>query len=239
MNSQTAAWPPQRIARIAGFLLLLTIGAGGFGELYIPNEVIVPTDAAATAKNILTSEWMFRLGFAGYVIEALCDVGLTWAFYLLLKPAGRELALLAAWLRIVSTAVFAAAELFYLVPLLLLRGAPYLKTFSTEQLQTLALLSLKLYAYGAIVPTIFYGVCWIILGWLMIRSGYLPKLLGALMMLAGLGFVLRNFALFLVPAYASPYLMLPMFVGSLLLTFWLLVRGVNLRKWQEAVAPVE
>ena len=131
------AWSPQRTARFAGVLLLLTIIGCGFGEFYVPSIIIVSADANATAKNILASEWMFRLGFAGYLLEALCDVGLTFAFYELLKPAGRELALLAAFLRIVSTAVFAAAELFYFAPLLVLKGAGYLKTFSPDQLHSL------------------------------------------------------------------------------------------------------
>jgi Domain of unknown function (DUF4386) len=173
----------------------------------------------------------------GYLLEALCDVGLTFAFYELLKPAGRELALLAAFLRIVSTAVFAAAELFYFAPLLILKGAEYLNTFSHDQLNSLGLLSLKLYAYGAIVPTVFYGAAWIILGYLIWRSGYLPRLLGTLMAIAGLGFVIQNFALVLAPAYASQFLALPMMVGAVLLTVWLLAKGVDLRKWQERAAP--
>lgn len=236
MYPVSSGWPPQRIARIAGVLLLLTMIGGGFGELYVQSAVIVPNDAAATARNIIAWDGVYRLGFVGYIIEALCDVGLTWVFYLLLAPAGKELALLATLLRIVSTAVFAAAELFYLAPLVILRGSDYLKTFSPEQLHTLALLSLRFYGYGTIVPTIFYGAAWLILGWLIVRSRYLPKILGLLLVLAGLGFVVQNLAQIVAPAYASQYLMLPMFVGVLFLMIWLLVRGVNMEKWQEAVS---
>ena len=145
--------------------------------------------------------------------------------------------LLAAFMRIVSTAVFAAAELFYFAPLLILKGAGYLNTFSHDQLNSLGLLSLKLYAYGAIIPTVFYGAAWIILGYLIWRSGYLPRLLGILLAMAGLGFVIQNFALILAPAYASQFLVLPMMVGAVLLTVWLLAKGVDLRKWQERAAP--
>jgi hypothetical protein len=112
MTLRTDGWSPQFVARVAGILLLLSYVGGGFGEYYIPSKIIVSGDAAATAGNIIASDWLFRMGFAGYLVEALCDVGLTLLFYVLLKPAGRELALLAAFLRIVSTAAFASAELF-------------------------------------------------------------------------------------------------------------------------------
>ena len=100
----------QTYARIAGVLFLISIVAGGFGEFYVPSTLIVSADATATANNIRASEWLFRLGFAGYLVEALCDIGLTLVLYVLLRRVHEELALLAAFFRLVSTAVFAAAE---------------------------------------------------------------------------------------------------------------------------------
>jgi hypothetical protein len=123
--------------------------------------------------------------------------------------------------------------LFYIAPLLLLKNADYLKTFSHEQLNTLVLLSLKLYDYGTFAPTVFYGAAWVILGYLVIKSGYLPKIFGILLLLGGLGFVARSFALIVAPIYASSYLLLPLAAGGVLLAVWLLVRGVNGKKWQE------
>ncbi|MBI3675067.1 MAG: DUF4386 domain-containing protein [Proteobacteria bacterium] len=239
MTTRSAAWSPQFIARIGGLLLLISLVAGGFGEFYVPSKVIVSSDAAATAKNIVAFGWLYRLGYAGYIVEALCDTGLTLVFYLLLKPVGRELALLAFLLRIISTAVFAAAELFYFAPTVILGGANTLKAFPPDQLNALSLLSLKLYGYGAIVPTVFYGVAWIVLGYLMWKSRYLPRLLGALLILAGVSTVFRNLALILAPAYASSYLLLPLVGGGLFLMLWLLVRGVNVRKWQEWQQPAD
>jgi len=226
----------QTYARIAGVLFLLSIVAGAFGELYVPSRIIVSSDAAATAKNINALGWLFRLGFAVYLVEAVCDIALTLIFYVLLRPVRRDLALLAAFFGLVSTALFGVAELFYFAASLILGGANYLKTFSPDQLNTLALLSLKLYGYGGGIFMVFYGVAAVLRGYLIYRSGYLPRVLGMLLVLAGLGFVAKNFALVLAPAYASDGLLLPMFLAGVSLTVWLLVRGVDVTKW-EAKAP--
>ena len=225
--------PVQTYARIAGVLFLITIVAGGFGEFYVPSTLIVSADATATANNIRASEWLFRLGFAGYLVEALCDIGLTLVLYVLLRRVHEELALLAAFFRLVSTAVFAAAELFYFAATFILGGAAYLKTFSPDQLNALALLSLKLYGYGGGIFMVFYGIPSILLGYLMFRSGYFPRILGALMALGGLGFVVRNFLLVLAPAWASSLLLLAMTLAVLPMTVWLLVKGIDVRKWEE------
>jgi len=228
--------PVQTYARIAGVLFLITIVAGGFGEFYVPSTLIVSADATATANNIRASEWLFRLGFAGYLVEALCDIGLTLVLYVLLRRVHEELALLAAFFRLVSTAVFAAAELFYFAATFILGGAAYLKTFSPDQLNALALLSLKLYGYGGGIFMVFYGIPSILLGYLMFRSGYFPRILGALMALGGLGFVVRNFLLVLAPAWASSLLLLPLILAVLPMTFWLLVKGIDVRNWEEMSA---
>ena len=223
----------QTYARIAGVLFLISIVAGGFGEFYVPSTLIVSADATATANNLRASQWLFRLGFAGYLVEAMCDIGLTLVLYVLLRRVHEELALLAAFFRLVSTAVFGAAELFYFAATFILGGAAYLKTFSPDQLNALALLSLKLYGYGGGIFMVFYGIPSILLGYLMFRSGYFPRVLGALMALGGLGFVVRNFLLVLAPAWASSLLLLPMTLAVLPMTVWLLVKGVDVRKWEE------
>jgi hypothetical protein len=231
--AETRSASIQTYARIAGVLFLLSIVAGGFGEFYVPDKLIVPSDAAATAKNVIAHEYLFRMGFAAYLVEATCDIALTLIFYVLLSPVGKNLALLAAFFRLVSTSVFGVAELFYFAALPILGGSDYLKTFSPEQLNTLALLSLKLYGYCGEIFMVFYGVASILFGYLIFRSGYLPKILGALLALAGFGFVTSNFALVFAPAYASSGFLLPMPIAALSLTLWLLVRGVNVPKWEE------
>jgi hypothetical protein len=229
----------QKYARIAGVLFLLTIVAGFFGEAYVPSRLIVSGDATATARNITTFNSLFRLGFAIYLVEALCDVALSLVLYELLKPVQKNLALLAAFFGLISTGLYAVAELFYFAPSIILGDSNALKTFSPDQLNTLALLSLKVFGYGAGIFMVFYGVAALIRGYLIFRSGYLPRFLGVLLVLAGLGFIIKNFALVLAPAYASDVLLLPMFLAVVSLTAWFLVKGVDVPKWQARSATIE
>lgn len=221
----------QRYARIAGVLFLISMVAGGFGEAYVPSKLMVSGDAAATAANIRSFDFLYRLGFAAFLIESLCDITLALILYALLKPVSKELSLLAAFFGLVGTALFAFAELFYFAPPLIMGGAGYLKTFSPDQLNALVLLSLKFYSYGGMIFTAYYGMSWIVRAYLIFRSGYLPRFLGVLMAIGGLGFVVRNFLLILAPAYASDVFLMLMFPGGLVMTIWLLVKGVDLPKW--------
>jgi len=223
----------QAYARAAGVLFLLSLIGGGFGEGYMPSKVIVSNDAAATAANIKAFAFLFRLAFAGFLLESLCDTALSLNFYVLLKPVNKHLSLLAAFFGLMATATFAVTEIFYFMAMSWLGDAAYLKTFQPEQLQTIALLSLKYYTYGGALLTVYYGVAWIVRSYLIFHSGYLPKLIGVLMAIGGLGFVVRNFLLVLAPAYASDVLLMLLFPGGLLLMIWLLIRGVNVAKWNE------
>ncbi len=232
MNNESA----QRYARIAGVLFLLSIIAGGFGEAYVPSKLIVSDDATATAENLRNSDLLFRAGFASYLVEAVSDIGLSLVLYVLLKPVHKNLALLAAFFGLVSTAVFACAELFHFAALLFIGNADYLRTFSADQLNTLMLLSLKFYGYGGGIFMVFYGVASVLRGYLIFRSGYLPKFLGALLLLAGLGFIIKNFLLVLAPRYASDFFLLPMLLAVVSLAAWLLVRGVDVAKLQRTAA---
>jgi hypothetical protein len=226
----------QRYARVAGVLFLISLVAGGLGEAYIP-WIIVAGDAAATVANIRNFDMLYRLGFATFMIESLCDITIVLLMYALLKPVNREVSLLAGFIGLVGTAVFAVAELFYIAPVLIVGGsASYLSTFSPEQLNSLAMLSLKFYSYGGMITTAYYGMSWILRAYLIFRSGYLPKFLGVLMAIGGLGFLVRNFLLILAPAYASDALLMLMFPGGLTLAIWLLVKGVNVPKWKAKVS---
>src|SRR5882672_2488548 len=198
----------QRYARVAGVLFLLSMVAGGFGEAYIPSKLIVSGDAAATVANLKNFDFLYRLGFAAFMVESLCDITLALILYALLKPVSKELSLLAAFFGLIGTALFAFAELFYLAPLVIMKGAGYLQTFSPDQLNSLALLSLKFYGFAGMIFTAYYGLAWIVRAYLIFRSSYLPKFLAVLMAIGGIGFVVRNFLLILAPAYASDVLLM-------------------------------
>jgi uncharacterized protein DUF4386 len=116
----------------------------------------------------------------------------------------------------------------------LMRVGP-LNAFSTEQINALILLSLRLYEFAAAIFSAYYGIGWILRGYLMFYSGYLPKFLGVLMAIGGIGFVARNFLLILAPAYASPVLLMLIFPGGVLLMVWLLVKGVDVPQWNARV----
>ena len=215
---------------------MLSMIGGGFGEFYAPATLIVSGDAGATAANILTHNAMFRWGFAAYMLEAICDIALAWIMYVILRPVHKDIALLAAFFGLVSTAVFACAELFYFAATFILGGADYLNTFSPDQINTLGLLSLKFYGFGAGIFMAFYGSATLIRGYLIYRSTFLPRFLGVLLMIAGVGFILKNFTLVVAPTYSSDLLLLPVFVSGLLLTGWFLTKGVDAAKWEARAA---
>lgn len=221
----------QRYARIAGVLFLISLVAGGFGEAYVPMKVIVSGDAAATAANIKAYDSLFRLGFAGFLIESLCDIGLALIFYTLLKPVNKQLSLLAAFFGLVGTTLFATAELFFFLPTFILGDQAWLTTFSSNQLNSLVVLSLRFFGFGVAISSLYYGMGWLVRSYLMFRSGYLPKFLGVLMAIGGLAFVVQAFGRVFVPRFPSSMLMALLFPGALLLTVWLLVKGVNKARW--------
>ena len=244
MNSQTRNSSPlirqrsssiQVYARLAGVLILLSFIGGGFGEAYVPAKLAV-SDAATTMENLRHSEMMFRFGFAGYLLEACCDVTLALLFYVLLKPVHRYVSLLAAFFGLLGTATFAAAELFYFAPTLLLRNGSYLKSFSPDQLNTLALLWFKLFGLGAAIFTVFYGLGWVLKGYLIFRSDYFSKFLGVLMAVGGMAFIVSNFTAVLAPNYRSDWLLVLMMPGLLLLSVWLLFKGVDVPGWERKMA---
>ena len=220
-------------ARVAGILFLLSMFGGGVGEFYVPSQMIVSGDAAATARNITENEFLFRFGFAAYLIEAVCDIALSLVFYVLLRPVHKELALLAAFFGLVSTSVFAIGEIFYFAALILLKDASYLKTFSPEQRQTLAYLGIRMYGTVTAAFMLFYGIASILRGYLMFRSGYLPKFLGVLLAVAGASFVVRSSLFVLAPSYASSAFLFPAFLAGFSLTVWFLVKGLDAAKWND------
>jgi hypothetical protein len=221
-------------SRAAGILLILTMFGGWFGEVQIPSQFMTG-DAATAAAKLRIDDDLFRLGFAIYLIEAFSDLVLAWLFYVILRPVHRDLALLSAFFGIVSMSLFAVTKMFYFSAPLFLKSK-YLTAFSAEQLAALAGGFLSLYGGLSGLFMLFYGTAWIIRGYLTFRSGYLPRFLGALMAVAGLGFFAKNLTKLLAPAYSSDLLLAPMFLNVVALAIWMLVRGVDQTKWDRAVA---
>src|SRR5438270_9826012 len=229
---------PRFKARITGVLYLLTILTGIFAQGFVSGKLVVDGDAAATATNILAHRSLFQLGFASYLIEMACQIVMTALFYDLLKPAGRSVSLVAAFLGLAGCVIKTFSRLFYIAPLFILGGDHYLNVFDPEQLRALALLFLKVNDRGAGMALAFFGFYALLTGYLIFKSTFLPRILGVVSMLAGAGWLA-----FLYPPlgyrlffYIAPFGLL----GTAAMIFLLPVFGVHEQRWKrQAGAAVE
>lgn len=217
----------KRYTRAAGVAMLLSIVFGFLGEMYLPGRLIVSGDAAATAAHIRGNPTLFRLTFASYLVEGICDVVLLVLFYVLLKPVNRNLALLSAFFGVVSMVTFAIAQSSFFAASLILRETAGMTAFTIEQREALALLAVRI---GSMIAGLFlcmYGIASMIRGYLIARSRYLPRILGILLVIGGAGFFLRSITYLLVPSLSSPLLLLPMALAGIPLMGWFLWRGID------------
>ncbi len=234
-ESSVARWP-QHYARLCGVFYLYIIVAGIFAELFVRTKLVIPADAGATARNILAHESLFRLGFSGEILHLSFDVMVAVILYALLRRVDRSIALLAAFMRLACDLILAVASMSHFAALKLLHGGSSLEAFSAEQLHSLALWVMNLHADAYAISLVFFGFACLALGHLLYHSGFLPKLLGLLLALAGLCYLFTSFAQFLDPPFAQtlfPVFFIPCFVGELAFAFWMLLKGVDLAKWRE------
>ena len=234
ISHRTNERSPVLNARIAGALYLLTIVTGIFAQGFVSERLVVSGDAFATATNIMTHKIFYELGFTFYLIEMTSQIAVTALFYDLLKPVNRSLSLVAAFLGLSGCIIKVISRLFYVAPLLVVGGAQYLNAFDQKQLQALALLFLKVNDRGAGIALAFFGFYALLTGWLIIRSTFLPRILGWLSVVGGLGWLT-----FLYPPLGySLFLYLAAFgiLGAAALILWLIVFGVNEQRWREQAA---
>src|SRR6266403_725925 len=222
---------PRFKARITGAFYLLTILTGIFAQGFVSGRLVVDGDAAATATNILMHKSLFQLGFAVYLIEMACQIAMTALFYDLLKPAGKSISLVAAFLGLTGCIIKTLSRLFFIAPLFILGGAHYLRVFSAEQLQALALLFLMVNDHGAAIALVFFGFYALLTGYLIVRSTFMPRILGVLSILGGLGWM--SFLYQPLGYRLFPYLAALGILGAASLILWLLVFGVNEQRWKE------
>ena len=216
----------RKSALVAGFGLLLMAIFAPIANFGVFETLIVPGDATATADNIMASPGLFRTGIFVFLIVAILDVVVSWALYILLKPVNKSLSLLAAWLRVVYAAIFVSALSQPLIVLQLLNGSEYLKVFETNQLHVQVLLSLNAFIDEWNMGLVIFGLHLLILGYLAFKSGYIPKILGILVIIAGLGYLIDNLGKLLSPNYNVTIAMFT-FIGEVLLIFWLLWKGIK------------
>jgi hypothetical protein len=215
-------------ARLAGVLYLTVIALGIFAELVVRSRLIVTGDADATAANILESQWLFRLGFAADLTVFLCDVALAVILFVLFRHVSETLSLLAAAFRLTQTAIIGLNLLHMFAALLVLREAGYLGELEPGEADALSLLFLDLHRYGYTLGLTFFALSTLLIAYLALRSGVVPRTLCLLLGAAGVGYLADSAAFFLVPGYdgsISPVLLAPALVGELWFAFWLLLRG--------------
>lgn len=223
----------KRKARIAGVLYLLMGIAGMIGLMYVPSKIIVPDDIAATAHNIGTSSFLFRAGIVSNLLCQTLFIFLVLALYHLLKEVNRKQALLMLTLVVVSVPIAFLATLNELGVLVVLSGRDFLSVFNQDQLNALAMFLLKLYEHGNNLAEIFWGLWLFPFGYLVYRSGFIPKIFGILLMIACVGYLANSITVLLFPEHmdlVSPFTTVTGTVGEFSIIFWLLIKGVRNRQ---------
>ena len=229
LNSVKAA------ARIAGGLYLLITLLSIFVHFYVPAQLIVPGDATTTANQIIASEGLFRMAIGSELVLLLSEIVLSVLLYVIFLPVNKTLSLLAAVSRLAMTTIHGFNLLTHFIVLLLLGGASYLMVFAPTQLHALAMVFLDAYNYGFTIGIVFLFLHALILGYLIFKSGYFPRILGVLFIIASIGYLIDSFSHILIPNYKTGpvYLALPIALAEIAFPLWLLIKGVNVEGWEK------
>ena len=237
VTERIAEASPRFKARIAGFLYLLIIIGGLFAPFaFAPSGMMLGDGALPTTAKILASKPLYVLGGAAQLIVYTCDIGVALILYDLLKPVSRGISLLATVFRIVFVAVASANMFNHFAPLIFLSGAAYLSSFNPEQLQALALAFIKLRTFGFDIALVFFGLHCLVVGCLLFKSTFFPRILGIGLALGGVGYM-ANVLTTAIPqaigVHLFPYVMVLAGVTEISLTLWLIIVGVNVPRWKE------
>lgn len=230
---------PLRWARTAGLLYMVITVAAIIAHIYMPETLIVPGDGATTAANIMASEGLFRAAIGSELVVLLSEIVLSIILYVLFRPVSKTLSLIATVSRLAMTTIHGVNLLNYFFVLLLLGGQGYLAAFNTDQVHALVALFLDAHHYGFTIGIAFLTIHVFALGYLIYKSGYFPRILGVLFLLAGVGYFVDSFALLLSPTYDTTpaILALPITIAEISFPLWLLIKGLNIKGWQARVPP--
>ncbi len=229
----------QRISISAGIGYLIIFITGIFSNFFVLENLIVQGDAAATATNIINNDFLYRIGILSFIIMVLFDVFLAWALYVILIPVNKNISLLSGWLRLVNSAIFGIALYNLITVLKILHNSDYLKAFGSAQLHAQMMLSFDTFNIIWLIGLLFFGLHLFVLGYLIFKSGYISKIIGILLVIAGIGYLIDSFANFLLTDYNNYkdiFLMIvivPGIIGELSLTFWLLLKSKKIPEIKE------
>ena len=226
---------PRQLARTAGALYLINIVAGAFAIGLVP-AVLVGPDMATTAHNIQAHELLYRLGLVAHVVVDVTNIPMAVIFYDLFKVVNRRLALLDVFFTLVATSVEVAGIPSQFTPLVLLGSSNYTSALPPAQLHALAYLPGDLSTIDYSIYGVFYGFDFICVAYLVLKSTFLPRAIGALLAIDALAYLADGFANMLAPGFAAhlvPWIGLPTIIAEGSLCLWLLMVGVNVERWKE------
>jgi len=232
MTDSTKAISPLTYARIAGVLYLLMIPLGIFGILYVPTALIVSGDAAATANNILANESLYRLSIFSALLIQIVQIFLVLVLYKLLKYVNKIHAVLMVVFALAAVPIAMLNELNQYAVLLLLGGADYLTLFGADQLHSQMMFFLDLHEHGIFIAQLFWGLWLFPMGYLVFKSGFLPKFIGVLLMIGCFGYLIDAVIFYLslnIDVTISGFT----FIGEVLLPLWLVIKGVDVEQWEK------
>ena len=221
----------KKTARIAGILYLSLVPLGFLG-MYFSSRLIVPGDAVTTASNIISSEPLFRLGILSALLVQVVNIFVVLALYRLLKPANKNMARLMVIFLLLGVPIAMLNELNQFVVLLLVHGANYMTVFTADQLHALVPLFLDLHGLGISIAGIFWGLWLFPMGYLVFKSGFLPPVLGILLIIGCFGYLIESLAAILFPNFGVNIALFT-FWGEVLFPLWLLIKGVNVEQWNK------
>jgi hypothetical protein len=230
---------PRAQARIAGVIYIAAGAMSLIGEMFVRGKLIVSGDPAATAANILSHALLWRAGGVADLVAAAGDATLALLFFVLFAGVSRPIALLAAFFRLIHVALLATITLLHFAPLAYLSTTTPLQGMSTPQLQAQAFAFLRLHSIGYNIALFFFGLTCIALGYLIWRSSFLPRVIGAWLAIAGAAYVANSVVHFLAPAIGAQffkYVLVPCGLGELLFIVWLIAVGLNEEKWKNQVS---
>ena len=225
----------QRTARLAGFLYLLLLPFGIFGLLYVPTALVVPEDIATTANNLATSVAVYRFSILVAILIPIVNMSVVLTLYQLLKSVNRNMASLMVIFILLGVPIAMLSEVFQRAVLTIVSSTDYLAVFDTAQLNAQVAFLLDMHDDGIRIASIFWGLWLFPLGYLVFKSGFLPKILGLLLIVGCFGYLIDFFMPFFFPDFAVTVSQFT-FIGELVFPLWLLIKGVNIENWQKVLS---
>lgn len=239
MTRPIAGMTPSHASTLLGVFFVILIVGGLFAGPFVRDQLVVLGDAAATASNILENQFLYRLGFAVSLIYLTAAFIMIWMFHSMLRWVNRDLAMLALIFGVVATAIEAVNLVNHMAPLRLL-STTSLNAFDGAQIEAIGHSFLRVFSTGLLISLVYFSFFCMLAGYLIFRCGFLPRILGAFYVLAGLCYVINSFSWFLAPAVAGflfPYILFPATLAPFSFAFWFLFKGIDIDKWDLLTQP--